>query len=98
MFIGCNYHTQSAALSFEKIFLLEIVKNICEVFLNLNFYKQRNKKTLSFQDFEATSQCSINYYMDPFECFMIFCGHYKLFQETFCLGFLLEKFLFDCVE
>ena len=44
MFIGCNYHTQSAALSFEKIFLLEMVKNICEVFLNLNFYKQRNKK------------------------------------------------------
>ena len=44
MFIGCDYHTQSAVLSFEKIFLLEMVKNICEVFLNLNFYKQINTK------------------------------------------------------
>ena len=44
MFIGCDYHTQSAVLSFEKIFLLEMVKSICEVFLNLNFYKQINTK------------------------------------------------------
>ena len=30
MFIGRNYHTQSIALSFEEIFLLEMVKNgIC---------------------------------------------------------------------
>ena len=31
-FIGCDYYTKSSALSFEKIFLLEIVKNsICLV-------------------------------------------------------------------